>query len=165
MWSGQVSGRNRDRTCDPPLVRRAPVSGVLTCGFTVKAASVAGEVMGSLRGLVAIGGRRLRWQRMPRASTGRSPAVEPSIPSQDDQAHYRGHFVIRPGLPNPQVNVTDPTGAVLTFADLPADVVGTAGWDYGLHKLGWSRTSDWRPDNLGSVCNVTRITRERSTTK
>jgi hypothetical protein len=90
--------------------------------------------------------------------------VEPGIPPQDEQAH-RGHFVIRPGREHAQVNVTDSDGAVVAFADLPPDVVGTAGWDYGLHKLGWHRTSDWRPNQLGSTCNVVRITPERSTTE
>jgi hypothetical protein len=52
----------------------------------------------------------------------------------------------------------------VAFADLPTDVVCTAGWVYGLHKLGWSRISEWRPEPLGSVCNVARITPESSTT-
>jgi hypothetical protein len=88
--------------------------------------------------------------------------VEPSIAPDEPAAEYRGHFVIRPGLPHAQVNVTDPGGAVVAFADLPTDVVGVAGWDWGLHRLGWSRTSDWRPNQLGSTCNVARITREEN---
>jgi hypothetical protein len=86
--------------------------------------------------------------------------VEPSIPPQHEQGPYHGHFVIRPGVEQAQVNVTDPDGAVVAVADLPVDVVGVAGWDWGLHKLGWHRTSDWRPESLGSVCSVARITPE-----
>jgi hypothetical protein len=37
-------GRNWDRTSDLPLVRRAPVNGVLTCGLTVKVASIAAKL-------------------------------------------------------------------------------------------------------------------------
>jgi hypothetical protein len=85
-----------------------------------------------------------------------------SIAPDEPAAGYRGHFVIRPGLPHAQVNVTDPGGAIVAFADLPTDVVGTAGWDWGLHRF-WSRTSDWRPNDLGSTCNVARITPEGAT--
>jgi hypothetical protein len=91
--------------------------------------------------------------------------VETSIPPPAEQAHYRGHFVIRPGLPHAQVNVTDPGGAIVAFADLPTDVVGTAGWDWGLHKLGWHARPTGDPNQLGSTCDVQRITPERSDTE
>jgi hypothetical protein len=41
-----------------------------------------GEVIGSVHP-VALGGPRLRWQAMPRASTGREPAVPTTFPPQE----------------------------------------------------------------------------------
>jgi hypothetical protein len=54
-----------------------------------------------------------------------------------------------PTRPAQRAGQRHPAGTVVAFADLPTDVVGTAGWVYGPHKLGWSRISEWRPEPLG----------------
>lgn len=41
-----VGGRNRDRTCDPLLVRQPALNGVLTCGFTATRTSVRRKLWG-----------------------------------------------------------------------------------------------------------------------
>jgi hypothetical protein len=100
-----------------------------------------GEVIGSVDP-VAQRALRMRWQRLPEASTGWSPAVDHNLPT------YRVVLTIPAGLDETRLTVVDDTSVIAETTWRPADNYqpGPATWDWRLHALGCERTAAWQPD-------------------
>jgi hypothetical protein len=88
--------------------------------------------------------------------------VEPNLPTYT----ARLSFVV--GQDENRLLVLDEHGeraAEINWRPTSYDMPGPSDWDWRLHKLGYSRSSQWRPDSdvgIGFTCHVERITRKEN---
>jgi hypothetical protein len=77
----------------------------------------------------------------------------------------RAVLTIPAGLDETRLAVVDDTSFIAETTWRPSDNYqpGPATWDWALYRLGYDRTSPWRPDQAGFSCTVQHITRGSNT--